>query len=1256
MSSEKNFDPLKEDLLQSIRLEASAGTGKTYNLERVVCELIARYQIPLNRILVVTFTNKAARELRERIRTILSDMSRPESGRSQDQRSLLSEARHNFDKAAIFTIHGFCQHVLQTYPFESGSSFQQEFLSDSSLVEEGVRDYLYRRFRKIQVEDRELIRGFLKGCENLEEAVGQLVRLTMDELDAEGIQRIPDDARMNRALEELKDFPRGDGDIARAAAVLKDMSWEEEEIFEIFRILKTRTKRTTAEKIAGLGGKFPAPGNGLAEWLDWFFSKQKDPNGVPAELLYYLHDQNLREKCGKGCDPDDLSDRTFIRAVTDLFDALEPFCDPDAPSAGVHRKILGYAFVRDAVSGALPLIADKKKIRGMRDFSDLIKVLHTSLLKETDGPLAMILRSQYKVVLVDEFQDTDRMQWDIFQTLFGRDKDHNYFLIGDPKQSIYGFRGANLSVYFEACNSIAEEQRFSLGTNYRSRQAVVEGCNYLFDRLFSLSVKGSQAVPFQPVRSGGGKGALPCGPEGSVLPAVTICEIQTGCEKELDTRENLKNAWMEEIALRMEELLCGGHTLSLNGEERPVRSGDLAVLMDTNRDCESMQKQLEARGISSVIYSDRRVLDTSEADLFGLVLKCLAFPSRRSHLTALLISPAFCFSALDLQTMEEEGDLDQIILQFHHWKERVDRGGLIRVFHILFEEEKIFPPPASGDSWKNRLLGLKNGDRSCTNLLHLAELFHREQRERSLDARGMYDLYIRMKNDPSPDDQKQVRLDKDGEAVQILTHHSSKGLEYPVVFFFGGLQNGSTGARSDLTYYWDGQRYRDYLLSSTSKKKAALADWEERKRLYYVSLTRASSLLYLPFFPQGNFCYLTNIYGALCGDDLIKGAEDDLLQDLPPGDHWPYHSGIKWKTAKGGVGQKKAAFNNRMKGILREVCQENPALFRYSVREGRDGNLSLFPLSPNLQSSSSDKTLQCAVWREGIPFHNRIIPVESFSSLTAGAHGQVIENGAADSDADRDGSDQGEIPPEETGGALGLTRGADFGNLVHYIFEKIDFTWGDLSPEEWFENSLFGPSEQTRFLEDASLRFFDQEWWQQHHKALGEMIWQVLNCPLTETTALKNLPEEDRKPEMEFLFRVPGYSRLRRAEWTVGVKKGYLKGFIDLIFRWKGKLYIADWKTTVPAGRGVLSDYEAEKLEDTMHSHLYDVQALIYVQALRRYLRNLDPDFDYQKDFGGVYYFFVRGMGKETHSRGVYFTRPDEKQLEQFLEGSMSYA
>ena len=1261
MKPEPSFNPLEADLLTSVRLEASAGTGKTYNLERVVCELVARYEIPLSSILVVTFTNKAARELRERIRTILSELSRPEAGRTPKEQKLLSEARHNYDQAAIYTIHGFCQHVLQTYPFESGSPFQQEFLSDNSLAEEGVRDFLYGRFRRIGGEDRDLIRGFLKGSSSLEEGIEKLVRIAADEMDAGTLTLIPGRNQLDLALAETKNFAAGKGAVYQAVSALFNLSWSSDEVLTVFKTLKTRQKAVTAEKIGRVGGLLPGTGD-LPSWLDWFYSRQDNLGAAPAELLLNLAEPVLEEKCGKGCSLDDLTDKSLIRGITDLFEALEPFSDGGFSAKGIHRKLLGYAFLREAVDGAVPLIRDKKKVRGLRDFSDLIRGLHDILTEEPDGPLAATLRNQYKVVLVDEFQDTDRQQWDIFRILFGQDADHNYFLIGDPKQSIYGFRGADLTVYFQACDSVAEEQRFSLGTNYRSRRAVVAGCNYLFERLFALPSIGSRSVPFQAVDAAGVKGALPRDCQGRELPAMTFCEVRHPGDKDIESRGNLKDDWIQDIARRAEEMIRDGSTLEDQTGSRRIRAGDIAVLMDTNRDCEAMQLQLEARGISAVIYSDRRVLDAPEADLFGHILKCLAFPADNSALTALLISPVFQLTPATLSLVEQSEQLDQIIMAFHRWKDITDRGGLIRVFHSLFEQENIFPLEGLEVSWKNRLLHLRQGDRSCTNLLHLAEIFHQEQRTRKLDARGLYDHYVRLRHNPGMDDQRQVRLDKDGESVQILTHHSSKGLEYPVVFFCGALNNGSVGNRADLTFYWEGKRYRDYLLTSDSRKKAALADWEERKRLYYVSLTRASSLLYLPFFPQGDFCYLTNIYAALCGDDLVS-EEHDLLKPLPLSEQWPLHSEAKWQKS-GAIKKKKAALNDKMAEILQDICHRNSDLFRFSIPAGEEADtLPLFPPGYLEQPEEESIRLAAASWKGGTPFYKRVISVESFSSLTAGAHGRIPAQDidVVIDDADRDGGDAGapeeDFPEEvleEQPGPLGLTRGAEFGNLVHYIFETIDFSWGDIPLDQWFAKAG-EPSPQEVFLEEATERFFDQGWWLQSCRALGELVWNVLNCPLKGCRELKHIGPEDRKHELEFLFRVSEATRMQVQEWSVPVEKGFLKGFIDVIFRHEGKLYIGDWKTTVPAGKGVLSDYDEEMLKETMHSHLYDVQAMVYAQALRRYMLSLDPDFSYEKDFGGIYYFFVRGMGEEG-DRGVHFFRPDSKELDRFMPGCLDNA
>jgi len=328
---------------------------------------------------------------------------------------------------------------------------------------------------------------------------------------------------------------------------------------------------------------------------------------------------------------------------------------------------------------------------------------------------------------------------------------------------------------------------------------------------------------------------------------------------------------------------------------------------------------------------------------------------------------------------------------------------------------------------------------------------------------------------------------------------------------------------------------------------------------------------------------------------------------------------------------------------LQSLAAEQPALFSYRTE----------PLALPEHLSSTQKTdesvidsnkLSVSMWNASDLFRQRITRVVSFSSLTADIHG----TGSPEEDADRDR--QEESPDsEELSGALGLTRGAGFGNLVHSILEEIDYSFAALPLSAWIdEDGLFGPSEVLLFLEERALKFFDQNWWKDNKQALCEMIYNVLNCPLETVGPLRDISVEQRKHELEFLMSTHAGSKVSLDDWNCILEKGYLKGFIDLIFEKDGKLYIADWKTTVPPGKGSLKDYSVVNLKKTMTLHRYDLQAMIYAYALRRYMKSINSDFSFEKEFGGIYYFFVRGMGSDG-KRGVHFVRPSEEQLTELI-------
>jgi len=1226
------FDPSQTDLLRSIRLEASAGTGKTYNLERVVCELISRFGVPLESILVVTFTNKAARELRDRIRKLVAERADSASVSVGEGLLRLQEAKRHFDRASIFTIHGFCQHVLKTWPFESSSPFSQEFLTDHSIVEEGVEEVLYRKFRSIPDYKKDMIRSYFSS--GIEESTQKLMKDVVRLLEDGDVITIPSQRQISRVREETKLFSRGQGEIRRALDNLMNFTPDTDRINGIFKELKTGQRSSTAENIRSVWDVL-TPGDSLYSWVEAFFNTKSNQ----AKYLYLLTEECLLEKSKSGKGLGDLShqeDADLIRGVSALFESLEFLLVPGQPEQTSYFRILTFSFIREIADEAAPLIQEKKELRGARDFSDLISVLSELLEQEPDGPLASVLKRQYRVVLVDEFQDTDLKQWTIFKTLFDT-PGHNYFLIGDPKQSIYGFRGADLTVYFDACETVEPENRYSLGTNYRSRRSMVEACNFIFSRLFSLKVQGFHPLPFEEAASGNDKAPSPVDSDGSCAAALQICEIQIESEKPLVAKSGLIETWITRIAGETARLLSGSTQLEDQEGLRCINPGDIAVLMERNQDCEAMQALLGKQGIPSVIFSDRRVLETEEAAQFGVILRALAHPGSHSAAGALLLSDPFGLSSEELQRFREDEQYEGFLLYLRNAGTLCDQGQLIEVFRNFFEEEISLDCMAGKDSWRNRLLRESRGRRACTNLVHLAELFHFEQRQRGLDSRELYDFYLTQLNDPQSSEERQVRLDQDGQAVQILTHHSSKGLEFPIVFFCGAMSDGTMPNPESLGYYWEGQRYRDYLASAEGRKKAALSDWEERKRLYYVAFTRASVLLYLPWFPQSDFCYLTSIYAALTEKSLLI-EDDELLETVSLQEMWPFHSHARFLKTRRTQKDLKREVNDRIGTGLRTLAAESPRLFSFTS----DLSVPNETLPPSLPKR--EPVLSCGRIRSDVPFSRRISGVVSFSSLTSEIHGLS----AALDDQDRDRRDEG-LEDLSLSGALGLTRGADFGNLVHAVLEEMDYAQASQSLESWLEEGLFGPSDTALFLEEQALRHFDQNWWKENRRAFCEMIHQVLNCPLQGVGPLRDLMEDHRKHELEFLLHNSSRSRISLEDWSSILSRGFLKGYIDLIFEKEGKLYIADWKTTVPPGRGVAEDYEPENLKKTMTIHRYDLQAWIYAYALRRYMISINPEFSYERDFGGVYYFFVRGMGRDG-KRGVHFLRPSEEELLELMK------
>lgn len=1160
-----SFDWQNAPLEGSKSLEASAGTGKTFTLERLVYRFIVEKELPLESILVVTFTNKATRELEERIRRLLWDRWKKAEGREEE---LLRRACMDFDNASIYTIHSFCKWVLSSFSFEMGIPFSIEMRQDPGLQREELRDW----FRRNQDKADPLMQGGFRISMlsmDFEKVLEELLDLqkkypTM----SQGV--IYPDERCDG--EFLQYFQEGEGHpvIRLCRSWLKEL--DRGNLAKQFKdegIWPTKSRKTAAKA--------------LRPWL------QLEENAFSADWIL----QNSEE----------------------LFENLRcGLVEGNSPFASVHRELAGEVEKLDRLWGAqwsrtlvlrfkLRILEELHREReaGWRDlrvyrYDDLIDGVHQALCgKEGGEELLRSLRERFSLLLIDEFQDTDQRQWDIFSRIFSGSPRHQYILIGDPKQSIYRFRGADLNVYFKAVEMVPPEQRFQLDSNYRSTPSLVELFNGMFDPLFNGQ---NQSVRYQPVKAGA--------PDTSRImqnqqPLAALRFIRMPSEEKSKV-EDLREQWMQAIADQAAWLLQPG-TSQLG--DRPLEAGDMAVLMEDNYSCLKMQMCLQERGIPSVVSSERKIFDSAAFDIILHVLRFLANPSDRNTLRYLLLSPLFGLTAQELVDVEAHEGLERISLQARLWK---DQGGALEQ---LFEQlgacgedladcltrEKRSPENRLAFLERpvmERLLSRSDGERLYTDVLHLLDLFQTEKNKQSLDMAGLASLAGSGELRNRLEGETQVRLEKEGSTVQIMTHHSSKGLQFPVVFFSGALKS-SSRTQDFISYTKNGQLYYSALYGEEEKAQAEEESWLERIKLYYVAFTRAKSHLYLPLFPGWEKGLIARMYRCFLGQG----------NGLEVGDEDSYESLLETLTRE----------------YPREVdCQDYPGE------------------RPGILQKPGEEKLELSHLNHA-PFSGRCPSMSSFSALTRGHYEKELTLPEdLNPDSGEDALPEEEALPGDQKRARDLPGGADLGNLVHQCFEEMDFRWAQPS----------APGEELdRLLAELSRSWFTPSWHSQWKGPLKDMVCNALNYPLEELEGfcMRDLSPEQRLHELEFyMANRSGTIHLDGERWEI--EGGFLKGFLDLVFRWKDKYYILDWKTTSNPDHPAQGGYSRERLDQLMKHHRYPLQSMIYWSALSRYLRQIEGDSFRTESMGGVYYLFLRGM--DTPGEGVWFHRPDEKALEEF--------
>jgi exodeoxyribonuclease V beta subunit len=741
----KPFDLLTSPIDGANLIEAGAGTGKTYTIAGLYLRILLERNLTVEKILVVTFTEAATQELKERIRLRLKDAElcfdkgatadpflescmKKSSDRVRDLERL-REAVRSFDQASVFTIHGFCQRMLVENAFESGALFETELVTDRSvLIREILQDFI--RINMYGMDS--LFADYL-----VSKNVGpDSLKVFMEKILKPGIRFHETSLLLDTAELEKE----------RGSVFLRmKKKWLEERegiVSLLFRNPQLK-QNMYGENIV----------NTWSKSLDVFF-KEDDPGIV------------IPQKFAKGCTTGIKSGlkKNGEQPVHSFFEDCELFKELHEElierfnSNLVHFKRKAFDFVSEE-------LYRRKKERGIMFFDDLLTVLHERLANDSPGLLAGRIRNTYSAALIDEFQDTDPIQYEIFSRVFGGGKTP-LFMIGDPKQAIYGFRGADIFAYLNAAQSA--ETSFTLGKNYRSDQHLVQSVNALFENVSDPFL--FPEICFHPAESDENKPPFNLTVDGGSMAdgsPFTLLLLHAE-EKELSKKEASllsKNVVASEMA-RFVGMGTKG-TARIGGE--PVKPRHMAVLVQTNSEAKDVNEELNRWGIPSVIHDTGNVFQSREAEELERFLASAAYPENSGFMKAALATDMM---GVDVLELVDPSKLDRWGEMFRDYHRTWIRRGFSSMYYDMARQWQV----------KARLMDFEDGNRRNTNLSHLAQLLH----EACLEIKGgplkLLDWFRERIARPEDIEEHQLRLEQDSEAVTIVTIHKSKGMEYPIVF------------------------------------------------------------------------------------------------------------------------------------------------------------------------------------------------------------------------------------------------------------------------------------------------------------------------------------------------------------------------------------------------------------------------------------------------------------------------------------------
>jgi len=1206
-------------------IEASAGTGKTYTIAGLYLRLLLGHggvngharPLTVDEILVVTFTEAATAELRDRIRAriievrhafirledaqtkgyeceesdpfindLLSQISDP-----QGAKQLLLQAIRQMDEAAIYTIHGFCQRMLKEHAFESGSYFETEFITDEmpirqQAIEDFWREQFYHKNDDGDYALAKLVRGYWSSPEKLlSQLRGYLTNpfLTLQAPYSE----LPLKQSLAKMIEAINDFKQ---------------QWQKSEEGMLAHLQESGVdKRSYSSK-------------NLPKWLteinEWASAPSTDLY-VPDSLAKF--------------DIDVLSEKTKKGAVPSLpiFMLVNEFLQ--------QSLSLKPAILAKAVHYVRAHVALHKKQQSLLSFDDLLSGLNKSLNGENQGSLATKIRTQYPLAMIDEFQDTDLMQYQIFNTIYAvketatqaidKAQTAGLLMIGDPKQAIYSFRGADIFTYIKARRGVSNH--YTLGTNYRSTPNMVSAVNKVFGQSDAPFIY-NQDIGFSPVKSVNKKHKfIVDGTEqGAITQWLMPSETTVG-------NGAYQTAMALACATQINELLSKGQLTTNKGgtgfcdeqSTRGVVASDIAILVRTGTEANLVKQQLAKQGIASVYLSNRQsIFSAPIVNDIWRVLCAVVEPNNARAIRSAMATQLMAQSIVQLDKLNNDERLwQQLVDQFNYYQQRWQKVGVLAMLREFMHQQHI----------PSQLLGLVDGERQLTDLLHLGEILQQQSLEIVGEHALMHWLSDQINNQQGDVQEQQLRLESDKNLVQIVTIHKSKGLEYNLVFlpFICSIRKAK-----DAIYHKNDQTIVDLNNSNDALTAADKERLAEDLRLFYVAITRAVHHVWIGFAPLKN-----------------GRANKENKTDL--------HASAVGYLYLGNEVTTNSELTNKLENIAQQyefintVTPPEEALTPYQTIAIDEGEMRARSFNGNIENNYWITSYSALSKTTHHPKNSNVdASLESFDIDWEAALEKINNESIVEFENEQ-------MHDENALTIFNFPRGAHAGTFLHTLFEEIDFTIasGDLLRDKVME-----------LLNDSE---FDECWCD----VLVELVSNVLDCPLIygnsvsglhSDFALRQLAMKDKQVEMEFFMPLSTldcddvnnvltkHDALSKQAQPLSFSKvqGMLKGFIDLVFVSEGKYYVLDYKSNHLGDTP--QDYDLQSMTDVMIDHRYDFQYQLYSLALHRLLRARLPNYDYEEHFGGAFYLFLRGMDKNgdneaAKGQGIFYNRPSQAFIDE---------